>query len=189
MNTRGHKTSPPDRLAEIYSFRDHEHYLIRDLRTGPARVPVPLPLLCHGGPGAQVSTVTASSRGSQRPGSTMPRSERTSATRNISKAGKSESLGTVGNLTLLQFNNYRVIPPERFLSKCQEIDAVGCRRTLDMSLSSACEMLLNPGFRFQRSALSLRITVYRSSQLGPARRFLAGPFEKKGGKYIPPPKF
>ena len=28
-----------------------------------------------------------------------------------------------------------------------------------------------------------------SSQLGPARRCLAGPFEKKGGKYIPPPKF
>ena len=27
------------------------------------------------------------------------------------------------------------------------------------------------------------------SQLGPARRLFAGPFEKKGGKYIAPPKF
>ena len=30
---------------------------------------------------------------------------------------------------------------------------------------------------------------YRSSQLGPAWRLLAGPFEKKGGKHIQPPKF
>ena len=28
-----------------------------------------------------------------------------------------------------------------------------------------------------------------ASQLEPARRLFAGPFEKKGGKYIPPPKF
>ena len=28
-----------------------------------------------------------------------------------------------------------------------------------------------------------------ASQLGPARRLFAGPFEKKGGKYIAPPKF
>ena len=28
-----------------------------------------------------------------------------------------------------------------------------------------------------------------ASQLGQARRLFAGPFEKKEGKYIPPPKF
>ena len=36
--------------------------------------------------------------------------------------------------------------------------------------------------------MTLRL-VCGSSQLGPARRLLAGPFEKKGGKYIAPPKF
>ena len=33
------------------------------------------------------------------------------------------------------------------------------------------------------------IEAARPSQLGPAWRWLDGPFERKGGKYIQPPKF